>query len=370
MPPLTDAQEERLITLSQALINQTEARVIVDPQQPSSGFWFGGGNMIESADGGLHVVGRFRNHGDSRTGISAGERGLELAVFSSGDDGATWEKTVSFSKSDLDMPGRPVLSIEGSALHVDDSGVELFVSTEKDGIEYPSELRDFLKPGTGVWTIERLAADSIAGLRDADRTTVLECADPRWLHVKDPFVYSNASGDLVLLFCSHPFCWSSSNTGYTIRSAGMTRFSDPVFDFFPRGFTWDVAMTRGTSVIDVPPRGVFQNQSVSLVFYDGGESLRNMDEHSSAVSRPRGYSCEELGGVGYLCDGNLSHIERLSLTRPFFVSPAGTGCSRYVDVLQTQNGDLVATWQQSQADESQPLVMHRLAADDIDSILE
>lgn len=369
MTTLTAAQEEQLANLARALIDQEKARIIVPPQQASSGFWFGGGNMLEDTDGGLHVVGRYRNHGDSRTGLSAGERGLELAVFSSQDGGESWQKTFSMSKSDLDMPGRRVLSIEGSALHFGESGVELFVSTEKDGIGYPHGCDDFLKPGTGVWTIERLASDSLAGLRDAERVTVLECSDPQWLHVKDPFVSSNPDGDLMLLFCSHPFCWSSSNTGYAIRRAGETEFSEPVFDFFPRGFTWDVAMTRGTCVLGVPSSGAFQNKSISLMFYDGGESLRNLDEHASAVSRPRGYSCEELGGVAWLAGRDFGHIERLSRHRPFFVSPQGTGCSRYVDVATTRNGDLIATWQQSQGDQSQPLVMNRLSANQVAEIL-
>lgn len=369
MTTLTEFQEQRLANLARRLIDQQQARPIILPQQALPGFWFGGGNMIEGNEGTLNLVGRFRNHGDSRTGLAAGERGLELAVFSSGDGGASWEKTLSLSKADLDLPGRRVLSIEGSALHQGEAGVELFVSTEKDGIGYPEEFGDYLKPGAGVWTIERLAADSLPGLRDAEATTVVECVDPQWLHVKDPFVYRQANGDLVLLFCSHPYGWSSSNTGYCVRRAGDTSFTAPVFDFFPRGFTWDVAMTRGTCVLDVPALGAFQDASVSLMFYDGGESLRNMDEHKTAVSRPRGYSCEELGGVAWLSDGEFGQIERLSRNTPFFVSPMGTGCSRYVDVLQTRSGDLIATWQQSQSDGSQPLVMHRLPASDVASVL-
>ena len=49
--------------------------------------------------------------------------------------------------------------------------------------------------------------------------------------------------------------------------------------------------------------------------------------------------------------------ERLSTLAPAFVSPHGTGCSRYVDVLFTEEY-AYATWQQSQDDLSQPLVMN------------
>ena len=59
--------------------------------------------MIEAADGSLLVVGRYRNAGDSRLGVAAGTRGLELAIFRSEDHAATFEKLVSFSKADLNV---------------------------------------------------------------------------------------------------------------------------------------------------------------------------------------------------------------------------------------------------------------------------
>ena len=149
--------EERLTNLANALVNQNRARVIVPAQQPSTGFWFGGGNTIEDANGDLHAVGRYRNHGDSRTGVAAGERGLELAIFTSTNGGETWQKAVSFSKPELNVGDRTVLSIEGSAIRRTSNGYELYVSTEKDGIRYPAGYEGYLKPGTGVWTIERLA---------------------------------------------------------------------------------------------------------------------------------------------------------------------------------------------------------------------
>jgi hypothetical protein len=364
---LDSVNEDRLKRLAHALVDQTQAKVIVEPQQPASGFWFGGGNTTVGPDGHLYIVGRYRNAGDSRTGLSLGERGLELAIFRSTDSGASFQKTQSWSKSDLNVGDREVLSIEGSALRWTQNGVELFVSTEKSGIDYPSDQADFLKPGAGVWTIERLAAADLNGLAGASIVTVLEAADPQFIHVKDPFLYERDS-ELQLLFCSHPFSWTSSNTGFATVDAKTGQVSPPVFDFFPRGFTWDVAMTRGTCVLDVPRVGGFAELDASLVFYDGGESLRNLDEHASAVKRPRGYSCEELGGAAYITDGDLRSIQRLSRTLPFFVSPHGTGCSRYVDAVTTEEGIFV-TWQQSQPDESQPLVANCVSNDQIAEIL-
>lgn len=376
MALLSADHERRLTNLADALINQNRARIIVPAQQPSTGFWFGGGNTIEDSNGDLHVVGRYRNHGDSRTGVAAGERGLELAVFTSNDRGETWTKSLSFSKSELNIGDHRVLSIEGSALRRTESGYELYVSTEKDGIGYPNGFESFLKPGTGVWTIERLASTTLEGLKDSPLETVAACNDLRWLHIKDPFLYERADTDLHLMFCSHPFSWSSSNTGYRAASHDISasietapEFGSTTYDFFARGTTWDVAMTRGTCVVDVPRTGAFSEIDASLFFYDGGESLRNLDEHSTAVKRPRGYSCEELGGVACIQNASFDRIERLSKYLPQFISPYGTGCSRYVDVLSTKDG-LLATWQQSQQNLSQPLVMNLLTHDEVAEILK
>lgn len=360
--------EARLLEAARLLVDQQRARVVIPPQQNSSGFWFGGGNLTRDAQGRLVLVGRYRNFGDSRTGLRAGERGLELAVFRSEDDGRSFQEIISFSKADLNVGDREVLSIEGSAMHWSADGVELFVSTEKSNIKYPAGFESYLKPNTGVWTIEHLRAESIEALKDSHPATILMSTDPGYLHVKDPALYKAPNGDLVLLFCTHPYCWSSSNSAYTVRKSGEALLGLPCHEFFPRGPAWDVAITRATALVDLPAVGQVANHRVSLLFYDGGESLRNLDEHASAVNRPRGYSCEELGGVAYVVDGDLNHVYRLSRDVPAFISPHGTGCSRYVDVLETDDG-YFATWQQSQPDQSQPLVMNYVERHDIERIL-
>ena len=368
MSRLNPALEARLVDLALALIDQQRARIVVSPYRSSAGFWFGGGNLVVDANGRFYLVGRYRNFGDSRTGLGSGERGLELAIFRSDDGAKSFQKQVSFTKPDLHVGDRSVLSIEGSALHFTEQGVELFVSTEKAGIEYPEEFQSLLKPGTGVWTIEHLQADAIDQLKEASIKTVLESTDPAVMHVKDPAVYTTAGGDLVLMYCTHPYCWSSSNTAYATRLRGSENLSASCFDFFPRGFAWDIAITRGTCILDVPKLGPFADQQVSLLFYDGGEALRNLDEHQQAVKRPRGYSCEEIGGVAYFVGGDMSRIYRLSQNKPLFISPYGTGCSRYVDVLATEQG-LYATWQQSQEDLSQPLVLNFVDNEEVENIL-
>jgi hypothetical protein len=359
---------DRLRQVGERLIDQQRARVIVPPQRASTGHWFGGGNMVQDENETLWLVGRYRNQGDSRTGLGGGERGLELAVFRSSDGGATFEKAISFSKADLNVDSRDVLSIEGSALRLTKSGVELYVSTEKSGIGYPDSLESFLKPGTGVWTIDRLQAESIDKLADAPLETILESNDPRFVHIKDPFLGTHGGKD-SLMFCTHPYCWTSSNTGFVSLEHQPPSVAQADLSFFARGYTWDVAITRGTAVLPLPSVGVLADRDVKLLFYDGGECVRNLDEHASAVKRPRGYSCEELGGLAYYQDDDLRRIERISIAGPMFVSPHGSGCSRYVDVLATRD-HFHATWQQAQPDGSQPLVINTISRVDVEEILK
>jgi hypothetical protein len=366
---LSTQVREKLILFGNALIDQKRAHVVVEPMQGKSGFWFGGGNLVEDQVGNLFLVGRYRNFGDSRTGLGVGERGLELAIFQSSDRGKSFKKVLSFQKSDLNVGEREALSIEGAALHFTTDGVELFVSTEKANLSYPTGLESYQKPGTGVWTIERLQSKTIAGLADAPIKTILECRDPQWLHVKDPFICEQANGDLLLGFTTHPFNWASSNSAYVLRAQGQEEFSAPVYDYFPRGYTWDVAISRATAWLHVPQIGVFANQPLlTLLFYDGGESMRDLDEHKQAISRPRGYSCEEIGGLAVACGNETESIERLSANLPLFISPVGKGTSRYVDVLETDQGYYV-TWEQSQDNLSQPLVMNYLSKEEAESIL-
>lgn len=367
---LSKEQRSKLIRLSRLLIDQKRAAIAVPAYAESTGYWFGGGNLVAGPDGALYLVGRYRNQGDSRTGLAAGERGLELAVFKSTNRGSSFEKMLSLSKQDLGIQNNPVLSIEGAALQWTENSVALYVSTEKDGVGYPSQFVDYLKPGTGVWSIDVLRSDSIESLSSVPITPLISSEKPESIHMKDPFLYRAEEGTM-LFFCTHPFSWTSSNTGYTRLDEakdGRIMCTSPVFDFFPRGAVWDVAMSRGTSVLRIPRVGDFADVDVQLLFYDGGECVRNHVQHSQSVNRPRGYSCEELGGVAFSVGEQWHRTERLSIYKPMFISPFGSGCSRYVDVLSRPEG-MYATWQQAQEDGSQPLVLNFVSRSEIDSVL-
>ncbi|MDP6700096.1 MAG: exo-alpha-sialidase, partial [Candidatus Latescibacteria bacterium] len=193
--------------------------------------------------------------------------------------------------------------------------------------------------------------------------------DPAYLHLKDPNLSPGLRrGQSLLLYCAHPYSWSSSTTGSAALSA-QSCISDG-HDIFPRGPTWDVAASRITCRLPVPKVGAFAAlPAVSLYFYDGAECLRQLDAHKKAVDRPRGYSCEELGGLAYGFDREFPRLHRLSRLEPLFVSPEGTGCSRYVSVLTEEDGGLFATWQRSTRTRSQPLCGHRLTAARVASLL-
>ncbi|MEM7010488.1 MAG: exo-alpha-sialidase [Verrucomicrobiota bacterium] len=348
---------ESLTRLAKGLVDQDAAKIIVEPQDRSSGYWFGGGNVVQAPDGSLLAVGRYRNYGDSRTGVGAGARGLELAIFRAEGVDGPWEKIVSWSKADLKCGDKEVVSIEGSSLLFGEDGVELFVSTEMD-IPYSSEAADFQKPGTGVWTINRLAAADVAGLKESAVEEIFAGRDLAHLHVKDPTAFRRANGDTALIYCNHPYTWSSSNTSLAIRKAGTNEFEHVTDQMLQRGPVWDIAVTRVTDLMPVPKLGKLADApDVSLYYYCGAEGLRQLDDNTLAVKRPRGWSCEEIGGVAFGVDSEFPTIDRLSIDEAFFTSPHGTGCSRYVSTVVLEDG-IFTTWQQSQPDQSQPHVGH------------
>jgi hypothetical protein len=370
MQPLTRQQEDALKNLLSRLIDQEQARIVAQPYQSAPGFWFGGGNLVQEKGGTIWLSGRYRNFGDARTGLKGGERGLECALFCSDNGGQSFKKNQSWSKADLSSPDRNVLSIEGTALHMQPDGSwELFISSEKE-VPYPPAVADYQKAGTGVWSIDRITGKSPNRLKLSSLTPVLENhAYPEYLHLKDPVIFDSATGETMMLFCSHPFTWASSNTGMALRSMKQEEFQVQYWEIVSRGPSWDVAATRITSRLAVPQLGLFAKvPPCAVYFYDGAECLRSHEENQQARKRPRGYSCEELGGAFFGWDSEFPQLMRLSRLEPLFISPWGTGSSRYVDTLVTRAG-ILAVWQQSQADLSQPLVSHFLPMAEVERIL-
>ena len=98
------------------------------------------------------------------------------------------------------------------------------------------------------------------------------------------------------------------------RGEGEGEFVLQTRSVLERGATWDVACARVTDRLAVPQVGLLAGlPRLSLYFYDGAECLRSLDENAKAVSRPRGYSCEELGGLAWGWDAEFPKMQRLSL---------------------------------------------------------
>ena len=266
---------------------------------------------------------------------------------------------------------RSKISIEGGCLLqvAQTDEIELFISTEKK-IAYPKHLINFQKPGTGVWAVDLLLGSNAESIDLGTIKTIASSRESNTLHVKDPVAFNAADGTTELLYCNHPFSWSSSNTGLTRRKKhedSFQHFSDSVL---ARGNSWDVACSRITERLQIPKIGSFSDiPDLSLYFYDGAECLRSLDQNPQAAKRPRGYSCEELGGLAWGWDAEFPNIHPISTEFPLFISPHGTGCSRYVSSIFLHNEDLLATWQQAQPDGSQPLVANQLEKSEVHRIL-
>lgn len=369
MERLPENLERKLVRLAHALVDHRRARLLVAPAQDQPGFWFGAGNLVRHPrDRSLLLIGRFRDAGDSRSGLGQGTRGRELAILRSTDEGQSFTKICSWDKSDL-YCGSAVLSIEGSALRLSRGRVEVLVATEKVH-PYPRGLTSYQKPGTGVWSIDTFAAPSLEALAPQEQLQpLLHSQDPAYLHLKDPNLSPGfAAGQWLLLYCAHPFSWTSSTAGYALL--GSEGPVETHHDFFPRGPAWDVAACRITCRLPLPRVGAFAKlPRISLYFYDGAECLRPLEAHRYAVDRPRGYSCEELGGLAYGYDQEFPRLHRLSLLTPLFVSPEGSRSNRYVSVLAEEESGLWAIWQRSVASGAQPLFLHHLKPEKVRTLL-
>ena len=367
---LEEEQINQLRELGIRLIDQHEAKILIPAKKQEPGFWFGGGNIVQESNGRILICGRYRNAGDSTTGTGAGERGLEFSIFAGESTKNNFSKILSFSKQDL-AHSSEIVSIEGGCLLQDlqNHKVELFISTEKK-IAYPKSLINFQKPGTGVWTVDLLHGTKADSIDLSTIQTIAASDKGNTLHIKDPVAFHSSNGNTELLYCNHPFSWSSSNTGLARRKENGNTFEQLSDSILARGNSWDVACSRITERLQIPKIGSFAGiPDLSLYFYDGAECLRSLDQNPHAAKRPRGYSCEELGGLAWGWDNEFPNIKPISTEFPLFISPHATGCSRYVSSIFLQNEDLFATWQQAQPDGSQPLVMNQLNKSEVHRIL-
>ena len=71
MKALGAVAKKKIIELAEALIDQKKARILMHPLKASEDFWYGSGSMVTDEQGQFYLCGRYRNSGDSRTGLEA-----------------------------------------------------------------------------------------------------------------------------------------------------------------------------------------------------------------------------------------------------------------------------------------------------------
>jgi len=379
--------ESSLKEIGNLLINQENARIVLEPTEKEKGYWIGSGNAVE-VDGYVYLIARYRDSGDSTTALEKGTRGRELAIFKAKapkdekefQKNFSFEKIHSWTKEDVSVQGEVVLSIEGSCLIPLNDVVYVLVGSEKR-VEYPKEVEEYQKKGTGIWSIDCFHAPTIAELNPKNKIRrLIQSEDPSYLHFKDPHPvhYFNWGENVIdIMFCVHSFSWSCGTTGFASFNiardgsfALLLEQNSLKTDILKRGSTWDVAVSRITSQFSLPKCGILEPQpNLSLYFYDGAECFREHEENERGKTRKRGYCCEELGGLVYSFDHEFLNFKRLSPYLPEFISPNGTGCSRYHNTLKLSEGGILVFWQQSQTNGSQPLVANFVNKATIENLL-
>ena len=150
-----------------------------------------------------------------------------------------FQKVLSFSKEDLSHT-EEVVSIEGVSLIPDstsDTGFEFIISTEKKSA-YPKNLINFQKPGTGVWSIDLLQSENgLDSFKLDEMSTIARSEKGSTLHYKDPVAFTSNDGHTHIVFCHHPFSWSSSNSGLLTRKKNQASFDLISENILERGFS-------------------------------------------------------------------------------------------------------------------------------------
>ena len=365
-PPRNEERFHAVRALVSELIDQRSAHVIVRPNRAADGYWFGGGNLLQDAGGTLWLVGRYRDAGDSRTGLGAGERGLACALFASADGGASFEPVRSWSKAELSAHGT-VLSIEGTDLRRRaGGGVELFVSLEKD-VPYPDAYAAYQKPGTGVWSIDRMTATRRhrSTWQHRRRCCGRGGRSPSTSRTPSPSRPRRGHGAAVLL--------ASGLVGLQQHRRRRARGSATTFELA----SWE-AVARGaiwTSPSRASPTGSRCRESACCVrAADERLLLRRRGVHAPAGGEPagretaarlllRGARRRDVG-PGRRLPGDGTAVDGRAALR---VADRNRQQSLREHLLTKEF--LYATWQQSQADRSQPLVMNALPMERVEAIL-
>ncbi len=142
---LTEAQKQKLITLARELIHQEAARILIEPMARSTGFWFGGGNVIRDRDGSILLCGRYEP--DPNVLILCEKAFAQgLPIFTSGLDCYTISHRIAtFSKElsadDMEMAESVSQSVGAC---VEPAQIERMLSVKREHRMSPPEFRSAL----------------------------------------------------------------------------------------------------------------------------------------------------------------------------------------------------------------------------------
>ena len=189
-------------------------------------------------------------------------------------------------------------------------------------------------PEDGRWRIDVLEASTPDAFDPAAARTVLTPAGTGTDAVKDPSVVRD--GDTYLMFVSTfltaagpaPTCLAVSDDGIRYRWLGVS---------LGVGSGWDRYQARLS--------GIVRAGSAWLGFYDGAASPAEDTEERLGLAR----------------SDDLRRWERLSVDRPWLVSPHASGSLRYADVLE-RDGTWWLYYEVARADGSHELRLSRVPA--------
>ena len=167
-------------------------------------------------------------------------------------------------------------------------------------------------------------------------TTIARSEKGSTLHYKDPVAFLQMM-EIPTSFLPPSILLVQFKQWVAHKKENQAYFELISENILERGNSWDVACSRVTEKLSVPKIGPFADlPDLSIYFYDGAECLRPLDQNAKAAKRPRGYSCEELGGLAWGKDTEFPKLNKLSIDFPLFISPHGTGCDRYASAVSSQ----------------------------------
>jgi len=285
-----------------------QGQTVLEPEAPGPGYWVGAPSVLWDADRNSYLLTYRRRR---PRGVDP-DRGYVAHVAES-QDGQRFED---------------VWTVEKSAFGT--TSMEKFSLAREPGGPYRLYVC-YVDPADSRWRIDVLEADRPEAFDPGLARPALTAASTGTEGVKDPWVFKLGGlwHMLVSFAAARPVDAATRrqmhatadvfNTGVLVAPTGLAVSEDgvnwgwygEVFGVGDEG-AWDAYQSRIGSLLYRAP--------LWLGYYDGSASVEG--------------NYEERCGLAYSFD--LRNWERVTLSGPALVSPHGSGCLRYVDVVPRQ----------------------------------